>query len=175
MNPVWLGGLAMLVPAAMAEVLRRIIPPQMLKSRGARSASDAARLAAKRAHDAKLQLEMLHAEIGNANGAIHSHEQKLVALRRLREEYSNDRPLVVHEIGRPARDAKAFQAFVMNRLVHEGVTQGAAAQINSIWASRHLVQVWADTAQDARAEIETNYPRDQGFEIDFKGESNHLP
>ena len=175
MNPVWLGGLAMLVPAAMAEILRRIVPPQMLRSTGARRASDAARLAARRAHDAKAELDAFQAELASANGAIHGYEQKLTGLKILRQEYANEKALVVHEIGRPARDSKAFQAFVMNRLVHEGVNHGPAAQVNSLWASRHLVQVWSDNAADARAEIETTYPRNLGFEIDFKGESNHLP
>ena len=93
----------------------------------------------------------------------------------MRREYANDRALVIHELGRPARDAKAYQAFVMNRFVHEGIADGPSAQVNSLWASRHLVQVWADNVQDARVEIDTNYPRNLGFEIDFKGESNHLP
>jgi hypothetical protein len=175
MNPVWVGGLAMLVPAVVAELLRRTVPPQMLQSGGARSASDAARWAAKRANDARQELETLKAEIANAKATIDGYEQRLAGLKRLRREYANDKPLVIHEIGRPARDAKAFQAFVMNRLVHQRVADGPAARINSLWASRHLVQVWGDAAQEARAEIETHYPHAQGYEVDFKGESNHLP
>src|SRR5262249_9055192 len=88
-------------------------------------------------------------------------ETKLLQLKDRQHLLDLDRPMLVIELGEPRGDNKMFRAGVSNRfVVANRVPPGMFdTPLNTMWARENAVEVWAPDVNEARALLETTYPK----------------
>ncbi|HRJ61527.1 MAG TPA: hypothetical protein PKZ97_13560 [Azospirillaceae bacterium] len=73
---------------------------------------------------------------------------------------------VVRIIGDEVKDAPCFYAEVVNRYVGQPTfEQREHAYVDSSWAQPQIMEIWARSIAEARAEIERRYPPAFGYQI----------
>jgi hypothetical protein len=172
MNAIWFAFLVAVAIVVLAETLRGLLPSVLA------AAPTAAGLRRERA-EKELEFSRRRQEaqdlVMQRNVLINDRtelETKLAQLEHRQRLLDLDRPLLVIELGEPRGDNKIYRAGVSNRfVVANRVPPGMFdTPINAMWSRENSVEVWARDVNEARALLETTYPKGKGFEIVFFGD-----
>ena len=172
MNAIWFAFLVAIAIVVLAETLRILLPSVLT------AIPSAVELRRERA---ELELEFSRRRqeaqdmVMQRNVLINDRtelETKFMQLEDRQRLLDLDRPMLVIELGEPRGENRVFRAGVSNRfVVANRVPPGMFdTPINAMWARENAVEVWAKDVNEARALLETTYPKGRGFEIVFFGD-----
>lgn len=126
---------------------------------------------------AKLRESNILQEIGNAQDVQRGHENHIVKLERelkllveRRNLFPKDKPLPVIELGSPLLTNKLFEAHVHNTGVLRARRTKEMPPFNPFWEAPRYVLVWAEGVNEARAELLRNYPTQNEWHVELRGE-----
>ena len=172
MNTLWVAFLTAMAVIALVEILGAFLPPILTTT------PTSVRLRRERT-EKELDFNHLRQEVQemvmSRNMLINDRtelESKLAQLEHRQRLLDLDRPLLVIELGEPRGDNKIFRAGVSNRfVVANRIPPGMFdTPLNTMWARENAVEIWAQDVNEARALLETTYPKGKGFEIVFFGD-----
>lgn len=172
MNAIWIAFTIAVALVALIEALRLMLPSLLRASPTAtalRRDRQALELEFSRRRQAVQEQVMQRNVLINDRTAL---ETKVLQLEERQHLLDMDRPMLVIELGEARGDNKLYRAGVSNRYaVANRIPPGLFdAPLNKIWARENAVEVWAPSTNEARALLETTYPKGKGFEIVFFGD-----
>lgn len=172
MNAIWFAFLVAIAIVVLAETLRVLLPSVLSASptaAGLRRERTEKELEFSRRRQAAQDLVMQRNVLINDRTEL---ESRLLQLEGRQKLLDLDRPVLVIELGEPRGDNKMFRAGVSNRfVVANRIPPGMfEAPLNTMWARENAVEIWAKDTNEARALLETTYPKGKGFEIVFFGD-----
>jgi hypothetical protein len=81
-----------------------------------------------------------------------------------------DKPLPLVELGNAVQTNKMFEIFVHNTAVRRARRTEAVPLFNPFWEEPRYVLVWASDLSEARNIVNTAYPQEKEWHVEFRGE-----
>lgn len=171
MNEVLYAIGAMLAIALVLDVIARAAPAamaQMPRVRAARQRLQDVQLKGKRSLDEMAALKNRRDALLDDMMLI---DARLRDAKRRTAAFAAGRLILVHELGKNAPDRKMFEAYVQNPAVNNPNRPIMAERVNPIYGTPQLVEIWAENLVEARETLDKQYPREEGFEVEFVGQT----
>ena len=147
--------IARATPAAMA---------QMPKMREARERHEAIQSKAKAVLD---DLAQLKAKRDGLTDDLMLIEARVKDAKKRAIAHAAGQTIFVVELGKSAPDRKLYEAYVSNPALRTGSRAGNLERVNAIFASPQLVEVWAEDLMEAHQLLDRQFPKEDGFEIEY--------
>lgn len=126
---------------------------------------------------AKLRESHILKELTTAQDTQRGHETQLAKLERelkllveRRNLFPKDKPLPVVELGLPLLTNKLFEAHIHNNAVLRARRTKEMPPFNPFWEVPRYVLIWAEGVNEARAELLRNYPPQNDWHVELRGE-----
>lgn len=94
-------------------------------------------------------------------------EARLRDAKRRALAHAAGRTIFVIELGKNAPERKLYEAYVSNAALRSGNRAPHVERINAIFASPQLVEVWAEDLMEARRLLDRQFPREDGYEVEY--------
>ncbi|AWK85677.1 hypothetical protein [Azospirillum thermophilum] len=106
------------------------------------------------------------AQIKEADGAVQDMLRRRSVLERQLKDAQQTSEMLVRQIGEELAGTPCYLAMVVNKYVgNAAFQQKQHAFIDSSWSQPQMIEVWARSMAEARAEIERRYPPAFGYVV----------